>query len=195
MFATAAHESVRHVDAVGGFSVPVRLSGGDTDRVVVMFDEMTPEATAFDDIRRRLHVAMLRTVTIPADGRLNAKSAVAILDRLGIQGGLLVGDRTGGDLAWDAAATELGRFTGLVVIDSGHPRVPNINGVVRDEHCRPVNVATTALVSSSAAHSVARASRRHVHGEFRLTELAGPRGSRHFAAQLTTEIVLRSHSW
>jgi hypothetical protein len=35
---------------------------------------------------------------------------------------------------------------------------------------------------------------RHVLGEFRLAELAGWRGSRHFIAQLSTEIVLRSHS-
>ena len=82
-----------------------------------------------------------------------------------------------------------------MVIDCGHPRVPDINGVIRDQHCPPVQVDTTALVSTPAAHGVARASRRYVHGEFRLTDLAGWRKSRHFTAQLASEIVLRSHYW
>jgi pimeloyl-ACP methyl ester carboxylesterase len=191
----APHEFERHVDAVDGFPVRVKLAGPDTGRVVVMFDEKSSETSAFEDVRQRLHVAMLRTVTIPVDRRLTAKSVLDLLDRLRVPGGLLVGDRTGGDLAWEVAATHHERFTGLVVIDSGHPRVPDIGRVIRDERCRPVHAATTALVSSPAAHAVARASRRYVHGDFRLTELAGPRGSRHFTAQMATEIVLRSHSW
>ncbi len=183
------------MDAVDGFSVPVRLSGPDNGRVVVMLDETPSKTAAFDEVRERLHIAMLRTVSLPVDRRLTAKSVLGLLDRLGVPGGLLVGDRAGGDLAWNVAATQHERFTGLVVIDSGHPRAPDVNWVIRDELCRPVNAATTALVSSPAAHAVARASRRYVHGEFRLTELAGRRGSQHFTAQMTTEIILRSHSW
>lgn len=195
MSSTAGHESVRYMDAVDGFSLLVRLSGPDNGRVVIMFDETPSQTAAFDDVRRRLHVAALRVLTIPVDRRLNAKSVVGVLDRLGVPSGLLVGDRAGGDLAWDVAATQPERFTGLVVIDSGHPRVPDVNSVVRDRECRPVHVAATVLVSTATAHAVASASRRYVHGEFRLTELAGPRGSRHFTAQMATEIALRSHSW
>ncbi len=87
------------------------------------------------------------------------------------------------------------RFTGLVVVDGGHPRVADVESVVRDEDCPHVQVDTTALASTPAARTVAQASRRYVQGDFRLVELAGWRGSRHFTVQLATEIVLRSHSW
>ncbi len=194
-FTPVALGSIRHVDAVEGFWVPVRVSGPAKGRVVVMFDETPAETTVFDAVRQRLHVAMLRTVVIPTDRRLNAKSVVGLLDRLGVAGGLLVGDRASGDLAWNVAAYQHERFTGLVVIDSGHPGVADTNGMIRDQHCPPVYADTTALVSTPAAHAVGRASRRYVHGEFRLTELAGRRKSRHFTAQLAAEIVLRSHSW
>ena len=75
---------------------------------------------------------------------------------LEVQWGLLVGDRIGGELAWELAATRLDRFIGLVVIDRGHPRVADQSGVVRDEHCPPVEMNTTALVSTPAARAVAR---------------------------------------
>jgi hypothetical protein len=80
----------------------------------------------------------------------------------------------------------------LVTIDVGHPRVPDTDGVIRDPDCPAVQVDTTALVSTPAAHAIARASRRYVHGDFRLVELAGRRRSRHFTAQLAAEIIVRS---
>ena len=43
---------------------------------------------------------------------------------------MVVGDRAGAELAWELAATRLGRFVGLVVIDRGHPRVADPDGVV-----------------------------------------------------------------
>ena len=72
--------------------------------------------------------------------------------------------------------------------------LPGVDGVIRDDDCPAVEVDTTILVSSRSAHAVARASRRHVHADFRLVELAGPRNSRHFTAQLATEIVVRALS-
>lgn len=159
-----------------------------------MFDETPQCSEAYEIVRQRLHLARLRTVVIPAHPELTAKSAVDILDRLRITSGILVGDRAGGELAWDVAAAEQERFTGLVAIDVGHPRVPDAQRMVRDEDCPAVHVDTTVLVSTRAAHGRARASRRYVQGEFRLVELAGPRKSGHFATQLATEIVLRSFS-
>ena len=41
----------------------------------------------------------------------------SILDTLGVRWALLVGDRVGGELAWELAATRLDRFIGLVVVD------------------------------------------------------------------------------
>jgi pimeloyl-ACP methyl ester carboxylesterase len=190
----AYRELQRRVDAIDGFQVPVTLSGPDEGRVVIMLDAAPSKANHYDIVRERLHVAMFRTITIPAYDGLRPKSVLGILDHFKVAGGLLVGDRTGGELAWSLAATQGERFTGLVVIDCGHPRVPDIDGVVRDKHCPAVEVDTTSLVSSRAAHAVAQASRRYVQGEFRLVELAGPRNSRHFTAQLATEIVVRALS-
>jgi pimeloyl-ACP methyl ester carboxylesterase len=184
----------RHVDTIDGFQVPVALSGPDSARCVIMIEEDGPHRAAFDDVRRRLHVAALRTVVVPADPRLTAKAILRVLDQLRVRSGLLVGDRTGGVLAWSIAAAGRERFTGLVVIDAGHPRVPGEDGTVRDSDCPAVQTDTTALVSSRSMYAVAAASRRHVCGDFRLAELAGPRTSRHFTAQLGTEIVVRSLS-
>jgi pimeloyl-ACP methyl ester carboxylesterase len=187
-------QSMRYIDAIDGFQVPVTLSGPETGRIVIMIDETPQKTDAYDIVRQRLHLAMFRTVVIPARATLSPKSVVDMLDQVNVTGGLLVGDGIGGELAWHLAATQRERFTGLVVIDVGHPRVPDNGGEVRDEHCPPIDVDTTALVSTRTAQSIAQASRRYVHGEFRLVEFAGRRRSRHFTAQLATEIVLRSFS-
>ena len=108
---------------------------------------------------------------------------------------LLVGDRVGGELAWELAATRLDRFIGLVVVDRGHPRVPDQAGDIRDEHCPPVEVNTTALVSTPAARTVAKASQRYVYGDYRIVELLGRRNAQESTAQLAAEIVLRTSTW
>lgn len=190
----AYRQSMHYIDAIEGFQVPVTLSGPENGRIVIMIDETPQKSNAYDIVRQRLHLAMFRTVLIPANATLSPKSVVDMLDKLKVAGGLLVGDGTGGELAWCLAASQRERFTGLVVIDVGHPRVPDNGGVIRDEHCPAVDVDTTALVSTRTAQTIAQASRRYVHGEFRLVELAGPRKSRHFTTQLAAEIVLRSFS-
>jgi pimeloyl-ACP methyl ester carboxylesterase len=194
---TARREYVCNADTVDGFRVPVRLNGPDRNvngRVVVMLDEVPRRLDSYEIVRDRLHVAMFRTLTIPAHPLLSPKSVIRILDQFEVGSGLLVGDRTAGELAWNVAANQRGRLTGLVVIDCGHPRVPNVDGVVRDKDCGAVEVDTTALVSSRTADTVAMASRRYVHGDFRLVDFAGPRDSRHFTAQLAAEIVVRALS-
>jgi pimeloyl-ACP methyl ester carboxylesterase len=187
--------TLEHVDTIHGFTIPVDVQGPKDGRTIVIFDEPWCETSPYEAVRQRLHIAGLRTVLIGARRRLSAKAVVGVLDALPVKGAVLVGDHLGAELAWELAATHHERFAGLVVIDCGHPRVADVNGVVRDEHCPHVHADTTALVSSRAAEAVARASRRYVRGDFRLTELAGWRGSRHFTAQLTTEILLRRHSW
>ena len=105
------------------------------------------------------------------------------------------GTGSGGELAWELAATRLDRFIGLVVVDRGHPRVADLAGVVRDEDCPPVEMNTTALVSTPAARAVAKASQRYVYGDFRLVELLGRRNAQESTAQLAAEIVLRTSTW
>ena len=82
-----------------------------------------------------------------------------------------------------------------MVIDRGHPRVADQSGVIRDEHCPPVEMNTTALVSTPAARAVARASQRFVYGDFRLVELLSRRNAQESTAQLAAEIVLRTSTW
>ena len=144
---------------------------------------------------QRLHTASLRTVVIAPDPRLTAKSVVGVLDALDVRWALLVGDRVGGELAWELAATRLDRFIGLVVIDRGHPRVADLTGAIRDEQCPPVEMNTTALVSTPAARAVAKASQRYVYGDFRLVELLGRRNAQESTAQLAAEIVMRTSTW
>ena len=186
--------SIRPVTAIDGSDVPVTLSGPAKGRVVIMLEQSLCGADYYDVVRERLHVAMFRTMVIPVHQRLTSKSVIAMLDQLKVGGGLLVGDGVGGELAWNLAAAHRERVTGLVAIDCGHPRVPGPDGVILEKVCPAVEVDTTVLVSTPRAHAVARASRRFVHAEFRLVELAGPRKSRHFAAQLATEIVVRALS-
>lgn len=180
---------------VDGFPIQVGITGPDRGSVVVLLGAAQRALAAYDPVCERLHTASLRTVVVAPDPRLSAKSVVGILDSLDIDWSVLVGDRIGGELAWELAATRLDRFTGLVVIDRGHPRVADLTGIVRDEHCPPVEINTTALVSTPAAEAVARASQRYVYGEYRVVELLGRRNVQESTAQLAAEIVLRTSTW
>ncbi len=179
---------------VDGFPIAVSVTGPEKGPVVVVLGaQQTP--SAYDGLCQRLHTATLRTVVIGADQRLTTKSVIGIMDALDIQWGVLVGDRAGGERAWELAAKRLDRFVGLVVIDRGHPRVPDLNGVIRDECCPPVEINTTALVSSRAAQAVAQASQRYVYGDYRVVELLARRNAQESTAQLAVEIVLRANTW
>src|SRR6476661_8243383 len=180
---------------VDGFAVPVDVAGPDKGSVVVVRGAAHHAPSAYEAICQRLHTASLKTVVIGPDPRLTAKSVIAILDSLDIRWALLVGDRHGAELAWELAATRLDRFIGLVVIDRGHPRVANLAGVIRDEHCPPVELNTTALVSTPAARAVAKASQRFFYGDYRLVDLLGRRNAQESTAQLAAEIVMRTSNW
>jgi pimeloyl-ACP methyl ester carboxylesterase len=178
-----------------GFPVPVDVAGPEKGSAVVLLGAANHPPSSYDAICQRLHTASLRTVIIGPHPRLTAKGVVGILDALDVRWALLVGDRVGGELAWELAATRLDRFIGLVVIDRGHPRVAGADGLVRDEDCPPVEMNTTALVSSPAARAVAKASQRYVYGDFRLVELLGRRNAADATAQVAAEIVLRTSTW
>jgi pimeloyl-ACP methyl ester carboxylesterase len=180
---------------VDGFPIEVSVAGAEMGSAVVVLGAAQRPLAAYDAVCERLHTASLRTVVIGPDPRLTPKSVVGILDVLDINWGVLVGDRVGGELAWELAATRLDRFTGLVAIDRGHPRVADLTGVIRDGHCPPVEINTTALVSTPAAQAVARASQRFVYGDYRVVELLGRRNAQQSTAQLAAEIVLRTSTW
>ncbi|BBX36304.1 hypothetical protein MMAG44476_04482 [Mycolicibacterium mageritense DSM 44476 = CIP 104973] len=183
------------VVTIDGFAVPVDVAGPENGSVVVLLSAGHHGPAAYEAVCQRLHTASLRTVVIATDPRLTAKSVVGILDSINVKWALLVGDRQGGELAWELAATRLDRFIGLVVVDRGHPRVADVTGVVRSEDCPPVEMNTTALVSTPAARAVAKASQRFVYGDFRLVEMLGRRNAQDSTAQLAAEIVLRTSNW
>jgi pimeloyl-ACP methyl ester carboxylesterase len=178
-----------------GFPVQVAVAGPEKGVVVVILGAEQRAPAAYDAVCERLHTASLRTVVIGPDPRLTAKSVVGILDALQIGWAVLVGDRTGGELAWELAATRLGRFVGLVAIDRGHPRVAGPNGEVRDPLCPPVEISTTVLVSSAAARAMARESQRFVYADYRMVDLLGRRNAHESTAQVAAEIVMRTSTW
>ncbi|KWX22110.1 MULTISPECIES: alpha/beta fold hydrolase [Mycolicibacterium] len=183
------------VTTIDGFSIAVDVAGPEKGATVVLLSAGHHGPAAYEAVCQRLHTASLRTIVIGPDPRLTAKSVVGILDSLNIKWALLVGDRLGGELAWELAATRLDKFIGLVVVDRGHPRVADPTGVIRDGGCPPVEMNTTALVSNPAARAVAKASQRYVYGDFRLVEMLGRRNAQDSTAQLAAEIVLRTSSW
>jgi pimeloyl-ACP methyl ester carboxylesterase len=180
---------------VDGIGIPVDVAGPEKGSYVVVLGAANSPPAAYDAVCQRLHTASLRTIVIAPDPRLTAKTVISILDALDVKWALLVGDRVGGEIAWELAATRLDRFIGLVVIDRGHPRVADQAGVVRDNDCPPVEMNTTALVSTAAARAVARASQRYVYGDYRMVELLGRRNAQESTAQLAAEIVMRTSTW
>jgi pimeloyl-ACP methyl ester carboxylesterase len=178
-----------------GFPVQVAITGPEKGVVVVILGAEQRAPAAYDAVCERLHTASLRTVVIGPDPRLTTKSVVGVLDALRIGWAVVVGDRAGGELAWELAATRLGRFVGLVAIDRGHPRVADLDGVIRDPDCPPVEISTTVLVSSPAARAVAHDSQRFVYADYRLVDLLGRRNAHESTAQLAAEIVLRTSTW
>lgn len=178
-----------------GFTVQVAVSGPENGTVVVLLAAEQRGPAAYDAVCERLHNAALRTVVIGADPRLTPKSVIGILDSLRVPWAVVVGDRTGAELAWQLAATRLGRFTGLVAIDRAHPRIADADGVVGDEKCPAVEIATTVMVSTPALRDMAKESWRYVFGDFRVVDMLGRRNANESTAQLATEIVLRTSGW
>lgn len=178
-----------------GFPIPVAVAGPENGVAVVLLAAEQRPLAAYDAVCERLHTASLRTIVIGNEPRLTATSVIGILDALRIGWAVLVGDRTGAELAWQLVATKVGRFVGLVAIDRGHPRLADVDGVVRDADCPPVEVATTVLVSSPAARAIAQESQRLVYAESRVVDLPGRRSAQESTAQLATEIILRTSAW
>ncbi len=177
---------------VDGFPIAVGLAGPEKGPVVALLGAAQQAVAAYDGVCDRLNTASLRTVVIGADSRLTVNSVLGLLDTLAVKWAVVVGDRVGAELAWTLAATRVDRITGLVVIDRGHPAVEDQAGVVRDAQCPPVELNTTALVSTPAARAVARASQRYVYGDFRIVDMLARRNIAESTAQLAVEIVMRA---
>lgn len=180
---------------VDGFPVPVSVTGPERGIHVVLLGAAHHAPNAYDPVCQRLHTAGVRTIVVGADPRLHPKAVVSVLDAVDVGWAILVGDRFGAEVAWELAAVRPDRFTGLVVIDRGHPAIPDAAGMIADPDCPPVEINTTALVTGAAARAVAKASQRRVYSDFRLVEFTGRRNAAESTAQLAAEIVLRTSTW
>lgn len=177
--------------SVDGVDVPVQVSGPGRGTNVVLLGAVPGRRGAYDAICARLHNASLQTVVIGAPG-LTETAVPAVLDALDVRWAVLFGDGSGAELAWRLAATRFDRFTALIVVDRGHPQEARGGEAAT---CAPVELDTTVLVSTAAAETAARASRRYVHGDFRLVHLLDRHQVAESTAQLAAEIVLRSSTW
>src|ERR1700679_2176482 len=128
---------------LNGFPIQVCDTGPEKGSVVVLLCAAQRALPAYEALCERLHTASLRTIAVAPDPRLTPKSVMGILDVLDVSWGVLVGDRDGAELAWELAATRLDRFTSLVVIDRGHPRVADPPGGVRARHPPPAQTKQT----------------------------------------------------
>ncbi|MUL44961.1 alpha/beta hydrolase [Mycobacterium sp. CBMA293] len=178
------------IPTVDGFDATVDVSGPDNATTVVLLATQQASA-AYGALCELLHTASLRTVVIDADNRLSVNSVVGILDTLGVRWALLFADRGAGDLPWRLAATRLDRFTAFVIVDSSHPRATDTSG----EACPPVEISTTAVVTTADARAQVQTGQRFIYGEFRMAEMLDGRPAEEFTAQLANEIVLRSSTW
>ncbi|MDR3663468.1 MAG: alpha/beta hydrolase [Mycobacterium sp.] len=179
------------IPTVDGFGATVDVSGPEDATAVVLLAAPQHPSASYEALCELLHTASLRTVLVGADDRLSVNSIVGILDTVGVKWALLFADRGTGDLGWRLAANRLDRFTALVAVDSGHPRVDGESAA----GCPPVEINTTAVVTSTDARAQAQAGQRFVYGEFRMVEMLGRRTAQEFTAQLANEIVLRSSTW
>lgn len=180
---------------VDGVGVQVLVSGPEKGPHVVLIGAALHAPASYDMLCHRLHTAALRTVVIGADPQLQPKAVVSVLDALEVPWAVVVGDRFGAEVAWELAAARPDRFTGLVVIDRGHPAVADPQGVIRDPDCPPVEINTTALVTSPAARAVAQASQHRVYSDYRVVDFARRRNADESTAQLAAEIILRTSTW
>ncbi|WP_137725102.1 alpha/beta fold hydrolase [Prescottella subtropica] len=182
--------------AVGTGSVTVRIAGPESRHTVLLLPDAGDPSDVFDAVCARLHDSDLRTVVPESVDGLDVPSVIALLDELKLPWVNLVGAGTGAELAWQLAARTFGRFASLIVADRGHPAAPSVDGTVLDAVCPAVELPTTLVVGSSLGRACADVTGRYVYSDFRVVQLDGVDNvPAKAAAELATEIVLRTGSW
>lgn len=182
--------------AVGKSDCAVRLSGPTSKHSVLLLPGADDPVDVYDAVCARLHDSDLRTIVPEHIEGFDEPTIMAVLDELKVGWINLVGNREGAELAWVLAARQFGRFASLVVVDRGHPAVLGADGAARVPGCPAVELPTTVMVGSAQRRAEADASGRFVYSDFRVVELDGvdnvPTSA---AAELATEIVLRTSPW
>ncbi|RVW03846.1 alpha/beta fold hydrolase [Rhodococcus xishaensis] len=182
--------------AVGSGTVTVRIGGPESRHAVLLLPDAGDPVDVFDAVCARLHDSDLRTVAVENIYGLDEASVIALLDKLKLPWVNLVGAGAGAELAWRLAAKTFGRFASLIVADRGHPAVPDVEGAVLDAVCPAVELPTTVVVGNALGRPSAEASGRYAYSEFRIVQLDGIENvPAKAAAELASEIVLRTGSW
>ena len=182
--------------AVGNGNCTVRIDGPESKHTVLLLPGAGDGPDVYDGVCERLHNSDLRTI-VPEDiTGLDETAVMGLLDELKVGWVNLVGSREGAELALSLAARQFGRFASLVVADRGHPAAPDAAGAVRGSDCPAVELPTTVMVGDPDRRAEADASGRFVYSDFRVVQLDGvsnvPAAA---AAELATEIVLRTSPW
>jgi hypothetical protein len=180
---------------VGDRAWTVRVDGPESRHSVLLLPDAGDPVDVYDQVCARLHNSDLRTIAVESTTDLDPAAVTAILDELGVPWVNVSGRGAGAELAWQVCASSFGRFISLVVADRGHPAVAGGDGTVVDANCRPVEVATTVLVTKNLPRAVADASGRYVYGEFRVVEIDVDNVATEADHELATEIVLRTSLW
>jgi pimeloyl-ACP methyl ester carboxylesterase len=177
-------------------AVRVRIDGPESRHTVLLLPGTGETADVFDAVCERLHNSDLRTVVPESIDGLDAAAVFALLDALKLPWVHLAGSGLGAELAWSVAAGRFGRFASLVVADRGHPAVPDVDGIVRDDSAPAAEVPTTVVIGSAARRAEADGSMRYVTGEFRVVELDGiDNVPAQAPAEFASAIALRTGSW
>lgn len=174
----------------------VHVSGPADGGAVVVLPGSARSVDDYAEVCERLHNSGLRTFVLESVGGVGHEALVHVLDELSLAWVHLVGDDEGADLAWQVAARHFGRISSLVVAGHGHPAVAGTDGTVLDATCPAVEVATTLVLGRDDNRAQAYATGRHAYSEYRVVELDDVESvPAQAAAELATEIVLRSNPW
>jgi hypothetical protein len=174
----------------------VLVGGPESAHVVTLLRASGDDAGVYDEVCVRLHDSGLRTVVIGStDGALTDRSVLTVLDELGLSWVNLVGSGDAADTAWLLAARTFGRFVSLIVVDRGHPAIPDGAGDVHTPDCPPVEMPTTVVVGDPKYREAAEMSGRRVYSEFRVVHVDDGANVPALGQQLATEIVLRTSTW
>ncbi|MDG3013942.1 alpha/beta hydrolase [Speluncibacter jeojiensis] len=174
----------------------VHVSGPTDGGAVVVLPGSARSVDDYAEVCERLHNSGLQTFVLESIGGVGHEALIGALDELSLRWVHLVGDDDGADLAWQVAARHFGRVSSLVVAGHAHPAVAGADGTVLDATCPAVEVATTVVLGRGDNRAQAYATGRHAYSEYRVVELdevdSVPSQA---AAELATEIVLRSNPW
>jgi hypothetical protein len=180
---------------VGTGAWTVRIDGPQSRHAVLLLPDAGDPVDVYDRVNARLHTSDLRTIAVEDIEGLDQRTALGMLDQLGIPWAVMAGCGAGAELAWQLAARSFGRFIGLVAAGRGHPAAAGTDSAVADPSCPVVEIPTTVVATKALSWQAAQTSARHVFGEFRVAQVDVTDVATEADHEFATEIVLRTGQW